>query len=122
VDWKSFFSLEGRMRRRHYIYVALIAAVILQVLSHLQGLTKVDLSLFALLVRLALIPPTVRRLHDMGYSGWFAIGVFALPYVALLLLFIPPDAGTEFGPDPRVKPAPAENPAQNSKASAPPVP
>ncbi len=110
------------MRRRQYIYVALIATVILQILSHLQGLTQVDLSLLALLVRLALIPPTVKRLHDMGYSGWFAIGVFAIPHASLLLLFIPPDAGTEFGPDPRVKPAPAEHTSQTNITNPPTVP
>ncbi len=104
MDWKSFFSLKGRLRRKHYVPVVLAAFVITFILGYLQEQLKVNLTAFYVLLRLALIPASVRRIHDMGYSGWFVIGVIAVPQSSLLLLFIPPDAGNEFGPDPRVKP------------------
>lgn len=97
------------MRRKHFIVVAVIAYFITVLLGLLQQATGISLSAFYLLLRAAIVPASVRRIHDMGYSGWFALGVFFIPAATLLLLFIPPDAGTEFGPDPRITPVTNES-------------
>lgn len=101
VDFKSFFSLEGRMRRTHFCITYLIFVLTTLLLSRLQSNPVINLIVFLLLLKIAIIPPSVRRIHDMGYSGWFIIVTLLIPYAVLLLLFIPPDAGTEYGPDPR---------------------
>ncbi|HEY1170967.1 MAG TPA: DUF805 domain-containing protein [Verrucomicrobiae bacterium] len=110
MDWKSYFSLKGRMRRIHFCIIYLIFVLITVGFSSLQLHPVYNLSVLILLLKAAIIPPSVRRIHDMGYSGWFVIGVLAVPYAVLLLLFIPPDASNEFGPDPRIAPntAPTE--------------
>ncbi|MCX6903997.1 MAG: DUF805 domain-containing protein, partial [Verrucomicrobia bacterium] len=46
-------------------------------------------------------PPIVRRLHDLGYSGWLSIGVIAIPYVSVLLLLFGGEKGSNvYGADP----------------------
>ena len=49
-------------------------------------------------------PPIVRRLHDLGYSGWLCIGVIAIPYVSIFLLLFAGEKGPNvYGPDPTQK-------------------
>ena len=80
-DFKSaLLSFQGRLRRQHFWISWLIllgAGVVLGWIPILGGL-----------ISLALIWPnlaiTVKRLHDMGKSGWFAV----IPWVANIVGFI----------------------------------
>jgi uncharacterized membrane protein YhaH (DUF805 family) len=109
MNWKSYFSLQGRLRRKHYLPIHLTAFAIMLTLGMIEVKTGLKMGFFSYLVIFAMIPPSVKRLHDMGYTGWFYLGVIAIPYASLLLLCIPGDGGTEYGPDPR-SPAPASPP------------
>jgi uncharacterized membrane protein YhaH (DUF805 family) len=73
-DWKQlFFSFEGRARRSHFWIGWLVCLGL--------GVVFGWLPLLGLILSIALIWPnlaiTVKRLHDMGHSGWLA----AIPYV-----------------------------------------
>lgn len=78
IDWKALFlSFDGRIRRSHFW----IGWVILFGASLVLGM----IPFLGALISLALIWPnlaiTVKRLHDMGYTGWLA----AIPYVVGLI-------------------------------------
>ncbi|QYF86028.1 DUF805 domain-containing protein [Brevundimonas sp. PAMC22021] len=81
VDWKTLMlSFEGRIRRSHFWMAWLI----------LLGANVVAgwLPLIGVLISLALIWPnvaiTVKRLHDMGRTGWLAL----VPFVVAVAMFI----------------------------------
>jgi uncharacterized membrane protein YhaH (DUF805 family) len=47
----------------------------------------------------------VKRLHDIGVSGWVTIGIVIMPLGALVIGFWPGTSGANlFGPDPGVNP------------------
>ncbi|WP_374274999.1 DUF805 domain-containing protein [Brevundimonas sp.] len=80
IDWKHLMlSFEGRIRRSHFW----IAWVILLAV----GIVTSWLPLIGGLIGLLLIWPnlaiSVKRLHDMGQTGWWV----ALPWVAGIILF-----------------------------------
>lgn len=77
-DWqKLLFSFEGRTRRSHFWIGWLICLGV--------GVVTGWIPLIGFIISLLLIWPnlaiTVKRLHDMGKSGWFAI----IPWVATVL-------------------------------------
>lgn len=73
-DWqKLLFSFEGRARRSHFWIGWLICLGV--------GVVAGWIPLIGFIISIALIWPnlaiTVKRLHDMGHTGWLA----AIPYV-----------------------------------------
>lgn len=73
-DWKQlFFSFEGRIRRSHFWIGWLVCLG--------AGVVAGWLPVIGAVISLALIWPnlaiTVKRLHDMGHTGWLA----AIPWV-----------------------------------------
>lgn len=81
VDWKALMlSFEGRIRRSHFwmAWLILLGA----------GVVAGWLPLIGVLISLALIWPnvaiTVKRLHDMGRTGWLAL----VPFVVAIAMFI----------------------------------
>ncbi len=105
---KSFFSLKGRMRRRDYAslflgWVVIVAAIGVTEKHFLVNLTPITLIVFA-----ALVPPIVKRLHDLRYSGWFVIGVILIPITGLLLLTVAGERrANQYGPNPKDDSLPA---------------
>lgn len=80
-DWqKLLFSFEGRTRRSHFWIGWLICLGI--------GVVAGWIPLIGFVISIGLIWPnlaiTVKRLHDMGMSGWLA----AIPFVANIVGFI----------------------------------
>lgn len=82
-DWqKVLFSFDGRIRRSHFWIGWLICLGL--------GVVTGWLPLIGFVISIALIWPnlaiTVKRLHDMGYTGWLAV----IPIVANIvgLIFI----------------------------------
>ncbi len=81
---RNFVNFSDRASRSEYwwfqifFFVALAAADFIDVM--MGDLAEVSYSLFGTIVFLGLIIPnlavTVRRLHDLGYSGWFILLVF----------------------------------------------
>ncbi|HYD27375.1 DUF805 domain-containing protein [Brevundimonas sp.] len=73
-DWKQlFFSFEGRTRRSHF-WIGWLVCLGLGVVFGWIPILGFFLSIALIWPNLAI---TVKRLHDMGHSGWLA----AIPYV-----------------------------------------
>ncbi|MRJ10273.1 DUF805 domain-containing protein [Ornithobacterium rhinotracheale] len=77
--------MEGRMRRRTYwlsVFGILFIAAVLN-----MGVVKtgdvVAIRIFLLLVNVCIVAISVPRLHDAGYSGWYAL-LAVIPFGALI--------------------------------------
>ena len=103
---KELFSFKGRLRRKHYLVVYCTALAFMVIIGLLQRATGTSLSLLTFLVVAAVIPSSVRRLHDIGYSGWLVIGVIAIPIASLVLLLAAGEPGSnEYGINPKTQAA-----------------
>lgn len=110
---RNYAKFEGRSSRGAYWWAALVVALIS------IGVAIVDMIIFSnmvaatggngplgILLSLALLVPnialTVRRLHDVGRSGWWILITFTIIGILLLLFwYVQPGQRKEnaFGPD-----------------------
>lgn len=84
-DWqKLLFSFEGRTRRSHFWIGWLICLG--------AGVVAGWIPLIGFLISIALIWPnlaiTVKRLHDLGMSGWVAAVPFVANIVGFVMIFV----------------------------------
>lgn len=113
VVFENYANFSGRARRSEYWYyhlAAIMISTILRIIDNLLGLT-LDVSgigiiglIYSLLVFLPGFAVMVRRLHDVGKSGWFFLIAFTgIGIIWLLVLFCTEgDQGTnKYGPDPK---------------------
>jgi len=98
--WKKFGTFEGRARRAEYWYFVLFntiisyALVFIDISAGTQYLNVVY-SLAALVPSIAV---GVRRMHDVGKSGWFLL----IPIYNLILAVTAGDEGeNKYGKDPK---------------------
>jgi len=89
--WKKFFILKGRACRKEYWGFSLFHGLPLIVFIYLEYSTPNIRWLHLIYFRIALIPLIavgVRRLHDLGRSGWYEVGyhIFFLILSASTLL------------------------------------
>jgi uncharacterized membrane protein YhaH (DUF805 family) len=107
---KKMFSYEGRMGRRDFILIFLLA-VFLSGLVSVAGrsvLDNDDLALFpAIIMQLAVLSgASVQRLHDLGRPGFHYFLLFMPFYSIYLMLVLIIKKGTEgsnrYGDDPVV--------------------
>jgi uncharacterized membrane protein YhaH (DUF805 family) len=121
---RNYAGFSGRARRTEYWVFTLVNAIILAVLSTLlvigatndqalAGRALASIAGFAMFVYwLGLVVPglavQVRRLHDVGMSGWWLL-LGLVPIGGLVLVVIAGLPGVrgpnQFGPDPRELPA-----------------
>lgn len=114
IEWykkvvlENYANFNGRARRAEYWWYALgnfILAVVAIILDSLIGIALMGpYGLFYTILLLGTIVPTiavgVRRMHDVGKSGWFII----IPIYNLILACTEGDKGpNEFGADPKGK-------------------
>ena len=115
--FKEIFSTQGRLNRKRYlIYMAILAvcgALAKFTTSCMATLLTGDPNgalVIAITFMLALVAGTgnvmliIRRLHDIGKSGWFTLLIF-VPVIGVIfsiaLFFIPGQVGwNEYGADP----------------------
>ena len=114
VVFENYANFNGRARRSEYWYFALasgIISIVLNIIDRVAGSnfgiaeTGIISSLYSLLVLLPSIAVGVRRLHDVGKSGWFILIIF-IPIIGAIWLLIlactEGDRGTNaYGPDPK---------------------
>lgn len=114
VVFENYANFSGRARRSEYWYFTLmsaIIAIILAVIDNTTGLTFGSASngilgtIYGLAVLLPGLAVAVRRLHDVGKSGWFFF-IILIPIIGaiwLLVLFCTDgEQGTnKYGPDPK---------------------
>ncbi|RQR49382.1 DUF805 domain-containing protein [Burkholderia sp. Bp9002] len=112
--FNQYARFDGRARRAEYWYFALLTffvSIACQLVTMVDGnatTIALLLSIVAALISLALIVPsisvTVRRLHDIGRSGWFLL-IALIPIVGSIILLVwmcsrGNDGPNRFGPDP----------------------
>ncbi len=86
----QYAGFSGRARRSEYWYFTLFNAVLSGVLNGLATQASF-FAVIATLVSLALLIPglavSVRRLHDIGKSGWYLLFVL-IPLVGAIILLV----------------------------------
>ena len=107
-DWyvatlQKYVEFNGRARRKEYWIFTLVNVAISVILAVL-GLDFIS-TLFGLAVLLPGLGVSVRRLHDLGKTGWWLLIAF-IPLVGLIVLiyfFVQEgDSGSnEYGPNPK---------------------
>ncbi|TRX29934.1 DUF805 domain-containing protein [Flavobacterium franklandianum] len=114
VVFENYANFKGRARRSEYWYFTLanfIVCIIAMIIDKVAGLNFEPLPygwLYLANSLLVIVPGlavTVRRLHDLGKSGWFFL-IILIPLIGsiwLLVLFCTEgDQGTNsYGPDPK---------------------
>lgn len=69
---KKYAVFSGRARRKEYWMFILVNFLIMSLLGLLLNMTLLA-SLYALAILLPWVSVTIRRLHDVGRSGWWAL-------------------------------------------------
>ena len=79
--------LQGRLARKHYflahIYILIPIAFIGGAIGSALSLNSFEIGIFigSVFFPIIIIPITVRRLHDLGLSGWILPVFFLVPYI-----------------------------------------
>lgn len=103
VVFENYANFNGRARRKEYWMFVLANAIISIPLNYILPLVITPtLGLIGTVYSLAVLIPSlavgVRRMHDVGKSGWFII----IPIYNLILACTDGNQGTnEYGPDPK---------------------
>ncbi|MFA9188481.1 DUF805 domain-containing protein [Flavobacterium sp. FBOR7N2.3] len=101
VVFENYANFNGRARRSEFWYFALVNTII-NIIFNLIMLEFPYFSFVQLAYSLAMFIPSlavgVRRMHDVGKSGWYYI----IPIYNLILACTDGDYGTnEYGEDPK---------------------
>ena len=122
--FKNYANFHGRTSRKEYWLAAITAAIIITILSVIACIPVLplttnpyaEISIFSLIIAciaslgtlvyvIPLLSLYVRRLHDIGKSGWFLL-LGLIPYIGSIILFIftlldsqPSD--NKYGPNPK---------------------
>lgn len=99
---RKYAVFSGRARRKEYWMFFLVNVIGAIVLALVQGVSGVDLSIPFVIYELAIVVPSiavaVRRMHDTGHSGWWAL----VPIVSLVFAVREGQRGANrFGLDPK---------------------
>ena len=106
--WRQYADFSGRARRQEYWMFTLFNCICTFVLSFIDALTEVPVlsTLYLLAVLVPSLAVCVRRLHDVGKSGWmYFIGFIPIVgMVWLLVLFCTEGehGANNWGPDPKM--------------------
>ena len=102
VVFENYANFDGRARRKEYWMFFLVNIIISFALGFILGLISPALGLAANVYSLAVLIPSIavaiRRMHDVGKSGWYIL----IPIYNLILACTEGDKGpNEYGPDPK---------------------
>jgi len=99
---QNYATFNGRARRSEYWYFVLFNIIIAIAFGFVCGLIRVpDLAyLYNLAILIPSISVGVRRMHDVGKSGWFLL----IPIYNLILTVTEGEKGeNKYGPDPKAE-------------------
>ncbi|PIP87363.1 hypothetical protein COW81_00600 [Candidatus Campbellbacteria bacterium CG22_combo_CG10-13_8_21_14_all_36_13] len=105
---KKYAVFEGRARRSEYWYFVLFGVIFYVVIGVISSL--IDTNILSLLFSIAIFIPSlavsVRRLHDIGRSGWMILINF-IPIAGFIwytvLMCLDSNIGqNEYGPNPKM--------------------
>ena len=97
-----YTDFRTRSRRSEYWWIVLFTSLVSNILATIFPEAACIWILITFVPTLAL---TVRRLHDMGKSGWFyLVGLIPLVGTILLLIWLSRDSGpdNQWGPNPKI--------------------
>lgn len=97
---KNYATFSGRARRSEYWYFALFNAIISFGIGFVAGLLDVTIlsTVYSVAVIIPFIAVGVRRMHDVGKSGWFLL----IPIYGFILACTDGVKGeNEYGADPK---------------------
>ena len=97
---QNYATFSGRARRKEYWMFTLFSIIISAALGFVGGLsgTMVIGNIYSLAVLIPTIAVGVRRMHDVGKSGWFLL----IPIYSFILAVSNGDTGNnEYGDDPK---------------------
>lgn len=97
---QNYVNFKGRARRAEYWYFFLFNVIVSSIVGFIGGLINFGLlsTLYSFAVLLPSIAVGVRRMHDVGKSGWFIL----IPIYNFILAVTAGDSGeNEYGPDPK---------------------
>ena len=104
---KKYAVFSGRARRKEYWMFCLFNMIIGFILGFIEGISGINTgsdesilaSVYSLAVLIPYIAVAVRRMHDVGKSGWF----WLIPIYNLILAVREGNKGdNRYGPDPKV--------------------
>ena len=105
--WRNWNNFSGRTRRSGFWYVVLaniLISLVFGILTALLGFFAVLSGLYSLAFLVPGITLSIRRLHDIGKSGWWLL-IYLVPLVGwiVLLVFLCTDSGpdNQWGPNPK---------------------
>ena len=87
--WRQYADFSGRARRKEYWMFYLFNLISVMVLSVIDAIIGIPVctSIYALAVFVPSLSVCVRRLHDVGKSGWMYFIVF-IPIVGAIWLLV----------------------------------
>ena len=97
---QNYAAFSGRARRSEFWYFALIHMIIAFILRFIGNLTGLIIlgAIYSLAVTIPAIAVGVRRMHDIGKSGWFSL----IPIYNIILALREGEKGTnQYGLDPK---------------------
>ena len=110
---KNYVGFHGRSRRKEYWMFVLfncIFSIVASILDSVLGLhINQSIGVISMIYSLAVLLPglaiSVRRMHDIGKTGW-AILISLIPIVGAIIFIVwackPGDVGdNQYGPDPK---------------------
>ena len=97
---KQYADFKGRARRAEYWYFTLFNLIFAVVIALVAGAMEIPLlySFYSLAMLIPGLAVGVRRMHDVGKSGWY----FLIPIYNLILAVTEGTPGQNaYGPDPK---------------------
>lgn len=96
----KYVLFTGRARRREYWYFFLANFIVAFILGIIDGIIGMQIlgGIYSLVVLLPGLAVGIRRMHDVGKSGWFIL----IPIYNLILCCTEGERGdNKYGPDPK---------------------
>ncbi|MHC4873364.1 MAG: DUF805 domain-containing protein [Planctomycetota bacterium] len=121
--WKKFAVFSGRARRKEYWMFVLFNIIVAILLGIIDGFVTngILIGIYNLAIIIPSIAVGVRRLHDIGRSGWsllFVLIPFVGPFIILYFLVTDSAPGdNEYGPNPKEDNAGGAAPAADGAES-----
>ncbi len=88
--FRQYAKFSGRARRKEYWYFCLFNFIVIVALGIIEVLINAEdilTSIFAIAIFLPGLALSVRRLHDIGKSGWWYL-ICLIPFVGGIILFV----------------------------------
>lgn len=97
---QNYATFTGRARRSEYWYFALFNMIVSFVISFIGGITDFIFlgNIYSIAVLIPSLAVGVRRMHDVGKSGWFLL----IPFYNFVLSVTDGEKGdNKYGSDPK---------------------